>query len=305
MNRRSFLVSVAGAAAAARAGAAERKGFPGTLCFFSKHLPRLDGRGLARALKPLGFGGVDLTVRKNGHIAPENAAALLPGFVEAIRSEGLAVPMITTELLRASDPTAVEVFETAGRLGIPFLKPGYWRYAFVDVRHELAVAAAELRSLAELAAKAGVQIGFHNHSGYLGGSVWDIAPAIDVLPTKWVGYYFDPRHAFVEGGDGGWRSALNLAAPRLKMVAVKDFFWEKGPKGWRIHDCPMGEGMVKWKDVFQAFARARFVGPISMHFEYDVGGATPEAEQANMLTAAAKDLAFLKAGLAEAYGGNQ
>jgi len=39
MNRRSFLVSVAGAAAAARAFAAERKGFPGTLCFFSKHLP--------------------------------------------------------------------------------------------------------------------------------------------------------------------------------------------------------------------------------------------------------------------------
>jgi sugar phosphate isomerase/epimerase len=305
MERRSFLLSLAGAAAAARAGAAGPGTFSGTLCFFSKHLPRLDGRGLARALKPLGFGGVDLTVRRGGHVAPENAAALLPGFVEAIRGEGLAVPMITTELQRASDPTATPLFETAGRLGIPYLKPGYWRYAFQDVRTELASAATDLQSLAELAPRTGVQIGFHNHSGYLGGSVWDIAPTIDALDPKWVGYYFDPRHAFVEGGDGGWRSALNLAAPRLKMVAVKDFFWEKGPKGWRIHDCPLGEGMVKWKEVFAAFARARFAGPISIHFEYHVGGDTPQAEQDNMLAAAAKDLAFLKSGLQDAYGGLQ
>src|SRR5262245_45919358 len=179
MERRSFLLSLAGAAAAARARAAEAKAFPGTLCFFSKHLPRLDARGLARALKPLGFGGVDLTVRKGGHVAPENASALLPGFVEAIRGEGLSVPMITTELLRAADATAAPIFETAGRLGIPYLKPGYWRWAFADVRKELAAAAADLRSLSELAPRANVQIGFHNHSGYLGGSVWDIAPVID------------------------------------------------------------------------------------------------------------------------------
>jgi sugar phosphate isomerase/epimerase len=224
--------------------------------------------------------------------------------VEAVRAEGLEVPMITTELLSGSDPAARPILQTAGQLRIPFFKPGYYRYAFTDVRKEREVVAAELRSLAELAARCGVQLGFHNHAGYVGGPVWDIAPVIDALDPRWVGYYFDPRHAFVEGGDGGWRSALNLAAPRLKMVAVKDFFWEKTAKGWQQHNCPLGEGMVKWKEFFASLARAGFQGPVSLHLEYEIAGATPAAEQENTLVAAAKDLAFLKTGLAEAYGAN-
>jgi len=276
-------------------------GFRGIVCFFSKHLPRHDGRGLARALKPLGFGGVDLTVRPKGHIEPSRVAQDLPGFVAAIRHEGLTVPMITTELLSDADPAARPTLETAAALKIPFFKTGYYRYAFVDVRKELDAAGKQLRSLAVLSASTGVHLGFHNHSGYIGGSLWDVAPIIDTLDPKSAGYYFDVRHAVVEGGDGGWRSAFNLAAPRMPMIALKDFFWEKTPAGWRIKNCPMGEGMVNWTSFFALLAKAGFHGPASLHVEYEVPGATPEAVDANMLAAAAKDLAFVKARMAEAY----
>jgi len=70
MNRRHFLGALTTAALVPPARAAETSRFQGTLCFFSKHLPRLEARQLGRALRPVGFGGVDLTVRKGGHVAP-------------------------------------------------------------------------------------------------------------------------------------------------------------------------------------------------------------------------------------------
>jgi len=315
LSRRGFLsAAVTGTAGAlvARAHAsrgsapddagAARSGFRGTLCLFSKLLPDLPAGELGRALAALGFGGVDLTVRPGGHVVPERAALELPPFLAAVREEGLEVPMITTGLLSAADPTARPILETAGHHQVRFFKPGYYRYAFVDVRKELESASADLRGLAALAAECGVQLGYHNHAGYLGGPVWDIARVIEALDPRWVGYYFDVRHAVVEGGDGGWRAVLNLIAPRLKMVAVKDFFWEKGPKGWEQRNCPLGQGMVDWKEFFSALARGGFHGPVSLHIEYEIPG-PPRVKRENSLAAAAQDLAFLKAGLARAYAG--
>jgi len=307
-TRRQFLRSTAvvGTVVAVsrprRAASAETR-FAGTLCLFSKHLPSLDARALARAVKGLGFGGVDLTVRPGGHVAPERATTDLPPFLKTIRDEGLEVPMITTALVSASEAGARPILETAGREGVAFFKPGYYRYQFADVRSELDRTATALRGLAELGAQCGIQLGFHNHAGYIGGPVWDVAPIIDRLDPRWAGYYFDVRHAVVEGGDGGWRSALNAIAPRLKMIAVKDFFWEKGPQGWRQLNCPLGEGMVDWKAFFAALAAGGFKGPVSLHLEYEIPGATDAARQEATLAAAARDLAFLRAGLAEAYAG--
>jgi sugar phosphate isomerase/epimerase len=306
VTRRRFIGTVAAAGTVAAFSprdlvAAEEPGFRGTLCFFSKHLPRHDARGLVRALKPLGFAGVDLTVRPKGHIDPSRVVQDLPPFVAAIRDEGLAVPMITTDLKSDADPAARPTFETAASLRIPYLKPGYYSYAFVDVRKERDNVGSQLRSLAAIAARTGVQIGFHNHDGNVGGGVWDIVPIIDTLDPKAIGYYFDPRHAVAEGGSAGWRSAFNVVAPRLSMIALKDFVWEKSGAGWRIQNVPMGQGMVNWKVFFSMLAKTDFRGPVSLHVEYAVPGATPEAIDQNMLTAAAQDLAFIKKQLAEAY----
>src|SRR5215213_4589261 len=163
LSRRRFIQTSAGLAAVASTGAAalaaeaspkaarasqERAGavagFRGNLCFFSKHLPRMNARELAQSLKALGFDGVDLTVRPGGHVDPKRVAAELPVFVDAIRHEGMAVPMITTELLSDADPVAQPTLETAARLKIPFYKTGYYRYAFVDVRKELEAAGKQL-----------------------------------------------------------------------------------------------------------------------------------------------------------------
>ncbi|HZF37968.1 MAG TPA: TIM barrel protein, partial [Blastocatellia bacterium] len=228
-NRREFIKSVSAFTAVSLLP--KTVGFNGEICLFSKHLPAMDWTRMAQAVKKIGFGGIDLTVRPGGHVLPERAAENLPKAVAAIRAEGLSVPMITTALISASDPAAKPILSTAGKLSIPFFKPGYYKYSFADVRGELQKAMNEFRSLTEVSKQSGVQCGFHNHEGYIGAQLWDVAQTIDQLDPKWVGYYFDIRHAVAEGGVAGWKVALNLVAPRIKMIAVKDSYWEKSSKG--------------------------------------------------------------------------
>jgi sugar phosphate isomerase/epimerase len=84
-----------------------------------------------------------------------------------------------------------------------------------------------------------------------------------------------------------------MALPRVKMIALKDFYWEKAGGKWKTHSCPLGQGMVDWPRFFSIIAKAGFAGPISLHVEYD-----PPDE----LAAIAQDFAFAKKQLTAAYG---
>jgi sugar phosphate isomerase/epimerase len=262
----------------------------------------MDWRKLGRAVKSMGFDGVDLTVRPGGHVLPERAGEDLPRAAEAIRAEGVAIPMITTALLSAAEPAAVPILSTAGKLGITLAKPGYYKYEFKDIRRELGAAGAQLVGLVELARQHVVQIGYHNHAGYLGAPLWDIATIIEPLDPRWAGYYYDIRHAVVEGGGTGWKISSRLTAPRLKMIAVKDFYWDKVEgKGWQQRNCPLGQGMVDWQGFFSIVAESGFHGPISLHIEYAIPGSTAVEREENTLLAAQRDLNFLRERLQEAY----
>ena len=255
-----------------------------------------------------GFGGIDLTVRKGGHVVPERVKEDLPKAVEIIRAEGLDVPMITTELLDAGDSGAVPIINTAGKLSIPFLKPGYYHYKFIDVRKELQEAGEKFRGLAGVAQHYGVQLGYHNHAGYIGAPVWDMAKVMDTIDPKWAGYYFDLQHATGEGGVAGWKIDANLAMPRIKMLAVKDMYWKRTDNGWSDRDCALGQGMCRYKEFLKMCAQGGFHGPISLHIEYEIPGvsgpdgiALSRAKADEVMAAAKRDLGYLKSLLREAY----
>ena len=320
-SRREFLrVSAAAAMASTVAPAASsaeaappgtRGPFRGTLCLFSKAVPQLSWRELAQNAKQAGFGGIDLTVRSEGHVLPARAAEDLPQAVAAIRAEGLEVPMITTELLRADDPTAIPILETAGKLSIPFLKPGYYHYKFVNVLQEFQEAGGQFRGLVDLAGKHKIQVGYHNHPNYIGASIWDMASVIEPLDPRWCGYYFDLGHICVDSGEDEWKIATNLVIPRLKMIAVKDLTWkEGGPRRWQAATCPLGQGMAPWKEFLHLLARTNFRGPITLHEEFAIPGVADSQGMAlsretvpQVMSAAKQNLAYLKGLLREAYEG--
>ncbi len=279
MRRRDWLWSAAAAPLAAQTAALRSP-----LCFFSKHLPDLPYGELGRRLRDADFDGVDLTVRKGGHVLPERTSQDLPRAVEAIRSQGMEVPMITTELTSADDPTARPVLSTAAGLKIPFFKLGYWRYGD-DPEESVRTAAAQARGLADLARQCGIVAGFHNHARYVGLAGWDGRAVLQGLDPRWIGCYYDGQNAMIEGITSGWEVVLRLALPRLKMVACKDFYWAKTNGTWGPVECPLGEGMVNWSRIFALLASARFAGPISIHQEY---------KAADRLAAAHQDLEFVR-----------
>jgi L-ribulose-5-phosphate 3-epimerase len=265
------------------------------LCVFSKHLAKLNYDQLGRAAHELGFDGVDLTVRPGGHVTPERVAEDLPRALEAIRSHGVVVPMITTAITSASDPGTRAILETAARLKIPYYKLGYWNYREGgDPDADVARVRDAVAPLVALGKSLGIQAGFHNHSGpYIGFDVRDIREIMRGLDPAWIGYYFDACHATIEGGDAGWEIAQRIVVRQLKLAAMKDFYWEKKDGHWKARVCPMGEGMVNWPQVLATYAAARFAGPMSLHVEYE-----PQDE----IAATARDIAFLKKQIATAYG---
>lgn len=266
MTRRTILQSIP---LAAMAQAPARP----SLCLFSKHAAKLNYTQLGKCAKQNGFDGIDLTVRPGGHVLPEKVAEDLPRAKQEIEAAGSTVPMITTGLTNPRAPEAAATLRAAGELKIPFWKVGYYRYdkpTAQSIDQKLAEVQLALSGFTALSRLYNVTAGFHNHSGnYVGSPMWDSRQLLTPLDAAFIGYYFDPAHATIEGGLWNWQGSLEIALSRLKMVAVKDFYWKKNAKGkWDLEWCPLGEGMVDWPKVFARLAKAGFTGPITLHTEY-------------------------------------
>ncbi len=301
LNRRELLaLATASSSSAATAGGASKP----TLCLFTKHLPQLGYKDLASTLRGFGFGGADLTTRPRGHVLPENVERDLPRAYDALANEGVALPMITTGLLSRNDPAARPTLYTAAKLGIPYFKIGYYRYRdFESIDRSLGQVKAEVESLAAIAGHAGITGGFHNHSGtYVGSALWDHWWILRDTDPRHVGFYFDPCHATIEGGSAGWEIGFHRLKDRLKMVACKDFRWERIQGDWKARMCPLGQGMVDYPKFFQALAASGFSGPISLHVEYRIEAPTEAQRIDKELQAIETDFKYLKSQFDAAFG---
>ena len=96
---------------------------------FSKHLLFLHGEELAKAAAAIGFDGIDLAVRKGGHIEADRVREELPALVNTIRAYGLEVPMLTTDIVDADTPFAEDILKTMSDLGIHHYRWGGFQYA--------------------------------------------------------------------------------------------------------------------------------------------------------------------------------
>ncbi len=302
-SRRMFLAASAalGAAAAiSRIGGAKAAGAESdnrvTACVFSKHLQFLDYEEVGKTAKDMGFDGIDLTVRPRGHVLPERVEDDLPKAVQAIRNAGIEVPMITTAIQDAGDPQTEPILRTASKLGIRYYRMGGFEYGdATDPHARLAELKPRLRDLVQLNKQYDVCAGYHNHSGTgVGAPVWDVFELVKDFDPDHIGSNFDIGHATVEGGYGGWQINVRLMAPRIRMVAVKDFVWQKTRRGWRPGWCPIGDGMVDLTGFFRILREYGFAGPISMHFEYSPRGTN---KQEALLAAMRKDLATTRKAL--------
>lgn len=315
-SRREFIQTALSVAAATglvgNSLAQENRVEPLKVSIFSKHLQWLGWEAMARTAAEIGFDGVDLTLRKGGHIEPERAEQDLPKVAEIVRKAGLILPMVTAGIVDAGSPHAETMLRAMKSVGVKSYRWGNLRYAdgqpmAPQLPTQLDALKRDVAKLADLNRKYDVCAMYHTHSGNeVGAAIWDLWMILKDLDTNRVAVNYDVCHATIEGGLGAWVRSAQLVAPMMRGVAIKDFRWERDSKGeWRAQKCPLGEGMVNFKRFFAILKAAKFSGPVQLHCEYPLGGAengarTLTIDKAKVIAAMRKDLNVLRGWLKDA-----
>jgi L-ribulose-5-phosphate 3-epimerase len=281
------------------------------ISIFSKHLQWLDYDEMARVAAEIGFDGIDLTVRPEGHVLPERVEDDLPKAFEAIHKAGLNIHMIVTSVTSADDPYTEKILKTANSLGICHYRMGWMYYNDSrPVEDTITLVQQQMSRLAVLNEKYSISGEYQNHSGigaagiYFGGSVWDLAGVLKDLNSPWLGSQYDIYHATVEGANA-WPVGMKLISPYIRTLDIKDFQWSKKDGKWSSESMPLGEGMVDYRKYFGLIKKYNLKYPISVHYEYPLGGAEQGAmsltiKSEEVISAMKKDLITLKSYLKEA-----
>ena len=268
---------------------------------FTKHLQVYPVEQAADVAKSLGLDGLDLTVRPGGHVEPADAENLLPGVFEAVKSRGLSIPLITTGITSAETPYAESIFRLAAEGGTRYLKLGYWRYeGFGNMVRQLDEVKARLDGIEKLAQRYGVTAVIHTHSSaFMTASGAIVAELLRDRDPDALGAYPDAGHLTAEGGDAVWKMSLDLLAPWIKVVAIKDMMWishpdaELGKLRWRTMMCPFNMGFVRWPEVFECLRQSGFEGVVSVHSEYQGSHSWRDLNTEQLIQQTRADLEYL------------
>lgn len=268
---------------------------------FTKCLQFLNYNELAEVIANEGFAGADLAVRPGGQVLPENVKTDLPKVMKALRNKGIGSNMIVTAINNAEDPLTRDILKTMADEGIKYYRMGYLNY---DSKKSVPENLDELRKTFEKLEKINREFGvcgdYQNHSGTrVGGPVWDLYHLLKDCNPEFIGVQYDIRHAMVEGGVS-WPVGMKLLAPWIHTTDIKDFIWEKDEDGkWKIKNVPLGEGMVDFEKYFTMYKSFNIQAPVSIHYEYDLGGAEhgnsdPKMSRSEIYSWLKKDITFLR-----------
>jgi sugar phosphate isomerase/epimerase len=267
---------------------------------FSKHLQFLDLHKAGQKAAEMGFAGIDLTVRPNGHVLPEQVKTVLPKAIENIKKAGSKCELITTNIESINNPIDVDVLTTAAKTGVQFYRTSWFEYPeSLSMPEALKQYQKQIKELSILNKELNIVGCYQNHAGTkVGSSFWEVKTIMEEADPLYFGSQYDIRHAMVEGSHS-WENGLRLLHPYIKVIVLKDFKWEKIDGKWEIVNTPIGEGMVDFHRYFKLLKQYNLNPPVSLHIEYPIGGAEKGANKLStdeniVFDAMKKDLASIQ-----------
>ncbi len=268
------------------------------ICVFSKCLHFLDYDSLAEVVSSIGFDGVDLSVRPEGHVLPDNVSKDLPLAVKILQKSGIKVPMIVTSILDPGNKQTDRILASASDLGIERYRMGWFNYDLSkSVLQNLDNYKRVMENFEKINRRYKIRGEYQNHSGpynRVGGPVWDLYMLLKDLDPEFIGIQYDVMHATAEGTDT-WIYGYDLLKPWIGSLDIKDFRWIDG----KVKYVSLGSGVVNYDLFLKEVKKLKSNEPISIHFEYDLGGAEhgsrkPSMPAAEIYGSLKKDLLFFK-----------
>jgi L-ribulose-5-phosphate 3-epimerase len=255
------------------------------LCVYSGNLAKIPYGDLAGIVRQMGYDGVDLTVMKGGHVDPAVYNVDLSRAFETVHDAGLELPMVTTSFTSPSQPYAYAVLYVSGLAGARFCRLGTWPpSSAAETQARGMLLRNELLQFALTGNRCKITPLMANHAAsFPGRDLRETDALIAGLDPKVFGYCFDPAQSVVESrAADGWQAQLHSALPRLGAIALNDVTLDAAGA---THPCPLGQGVIDWKEFFSVLAASQFSGPLSLHMDY---------QPPNEVTAMEKDLAFAR-----------
>ena len=237
---------------------------------FSNHL---SVENLGETTKNLGYDGLDICLRPNHPIDPNNALTELPSATRIWEQQGLIYPLATAPAdLNQPDDRAERLFAACAESGIPRLKIGFWRFKPNDDYWQLFDRARKaLDGFTALSRRYQVQACYQTHSGpCLGSNISGLMYLLKEFDPQEVGAYPDLGHLELDGED--WPMGLSMMGNYLTVVGIKDVCYSQ-----RLENsssiCPpsfvkVGAGIVDLENRLADLHKSNFNGPLTVHTEY-------------------------------------
>ena len=245
------------------------------ICAFTKCLQFLSFEEIGEVLSVLGFDGADITLRPGGQVEPAEAKTVLPFAIRALEKNNISIPMVVTSITNPTDPLSISTLQVLADSGVKYYRMGWMKYEETKtIQQNLDEHKKTFEKLAALNEKLEIHGDYQNHSGNsVGSPVWDIYELVKNVNPDYLGVQYDICHAVTEGAYS-WKLGMKRVAPWIRTIDIKDFVWGKNEKGeWQHQNVPLGEGMVNFDEFLKEYAKLKVEASISIHYEYDLGGA--------------------------------
>ena len=235
---------------------------------FVKPWKRLNLIEMARHVRALGFGSIEMPVRDGFWCTPDQIESDLPRITQQLADEGVQVGNITAN--NALDDE--RLYAACAKAGITMNRimcrvsgRNYW-----DAEK---AARQELDSALTLCEQYSVQITVQNHSrDFVGVNAMGLYHLLKDYDPRLIAACWDPAHNALEGEQ--LDLALDIIESHLGMVNLKNAFWQRtnGPEAaeaaWRIFWTAGHQGRASWSLLAKKLKAMDYDGALCFSAEY-------------------------------------
>lgn len=296
VSRRRFIqqagvACIAGATVNAQKKKPKKEAWP--IIFFEKPVQNLAYEEIFNELAQMGAQGIEATIRKGGHIEPQNAAKEAPSMMQALESAGLTTVIAATRVLKA-DQSSRDFLKALRDSGITQYRTDYYKYSKKgNPLEEAHLFHDEAKALAELNEELGMQAIYQIHSGgrCACSLLWDAALIFEGINPDHFAVGYDLRHSKTDTGNS-WEVSAQLIKKHLRAIYIKDARWG-GERSNQLENVPLDTGFVN-EDMFEFVRDGMPPMPISLHTEWGAHQLYPKETAREAWPMIRRDMATLK-----------